>query len=1514
MLGISLGQIRGQVSELQSSLSEKVDGIAGHMLERLHPGRKNRRVWVKDGRAHIEVRGVHEPERAVMARMLEKTLRNVEGVDWAEVNGVLGRVVVMFDPEEGPSIDDLVDLIEDVEDMHEVGEQPFPHEKPDHPADIEPIIHTAVTLGADVVGIGVSVAEQALHLVPLPAEVPTIVSFAENQPRIRRFFESHIGPSATDLTLGLASAVTQAASQGPLALVVDMTHRANLMGELVSRRRTWERREGALQKRPESDPTDAVHHTKRPRRIPDGPVEVYSDWSGVATTAAFGTALAVTASPRRAASAYAAGLPKAARQGREAFAAHLGRILSQHDALVLDRRALRKLDRVDVLLLDARAMVTGRYLIAQVKPVGQGDESTVFRRASRLFRPERPFTLHRKGSMMVGTLADLEKERCEVHVDGVDDMVRSLRRTCDAVLGVVRNGVLIGVVGLQEELDPLAEQLVAQALHIGLTCALVGGTAHLAKRLLIPTRWARAGKSLSELRKFQREGHGVLAIGSGDIADVLYASDFAVGIDVPGVAIPWTSDVLTTPGLATAFIVLEAVGTAEDVSRRSAALAAAGSSVGGLWAMLGPASSSSTRASIPVNAAAFVSQIQGIASAELIGRKPPVVPRSRTPWHTMEPDIVLSALHTTSSGLARDEVGRRMQGPARPPHPVWRFLEAVEGELVNPLTPVLAVGAGLAAAVGSVADAGLVAGVTVANAIIGGAQRVRAEVSIEKLLELSSEHVTVRRREGTYRIDRQAVVRGDIVELSPGDIIPADCRVLHAEGLEVDESILTGESFPVMKSPAPVAGGAVADRTCMLYEGTTISSGTGVAVVVAVGSDTEIGMSLANAPEPPPSGVEARLNTLTKYTVPATIVSGAVVTGLSMFRRVPLQRAVSSGVSLMVAAVPEGLPLLATAAQLAAAHRLSKRGAMVRNPRTIEALGRVDTLCFDKTGTLTLGEINVQRVSDGMTDEHVDALTHRGRCVLAGGRRASPTVDGDGVKHLAHATDRAVIAGAVKRDIEADYDLPGWQMFGELAFDPARGYHAVIGGTDDTLWISVKGAPEIILPRCTTWRSPEGVVPMDRKALRTVEAEVERLANQGLRVLAVAERTATKRADVVDDRVYGMELLGLLGLADSVRPTTSQALQDLRASGVEVVMITGDHPSTARAIAKELGILNGHRVMTGVEIDALENAALDAILPDISVFARVTPTHKVRIVEAYQRIGRVVAMTGDGANDAPAIRLANTGIALGGRGSTAAKEAADLVVIDDRIETILDAIVEGRGMWAAVRDALGILVGGNLGEVGFTLATTAIAGESPLDTRQLLLVNLLTDMLPAMTIALRPPMDVNPEELLHEGPDVSLGSELIQQIALRSVLTAGAATSAWFLARLTGTKNHANTVALATLVGTQLGQTALVGGRSPIVLASAAASAGALAVIIETPVVNSFFGCSPLGPIGWGIALGTSAVATGGAVVLPWSAAKIDGFVRNRLMTEHGIVDVMSENGTHEGRSPITLPEMQPLH
>jgi cation-transporting ATPase I len=495
--------------------------------------------------------------------------------------------------------------------------------------------------------------------------------------------------------------------------------------------------------------------------------------------------------------------------------------------------------------------------------------------------------------------------------------------------------------------------------------------------------------------------------------------------------------------------------------------------------------------------------------------------------------------------------------------------------------------------------------------------------------------------------------------------------------------------------------------------------------------------------------------------------------------------------------------------------------------------------------------------------------------VLTAALRASPDTSSEDLLLLPHATDRAVLAGAQTAEVTAADGLGGWDVLGELAFDPERGFHAVIGTSPAGARVSVKGAPEVILPRCTSWVGPEGPVLLDAPIRRRLEAEVERLARRGLRVLAIAERPASNRSEVGDERVSGMELLGFLGLADSVRPTAAAAVVDLRAAGIDVVMITGDHPSTARAIGAELGIVNGHRVVTGPELDAMSDAQLDAALGEVSVFARVTPTDKVRIVRAYQRLGRVVAMTGDGANDAPAIRLAHAGIALGDRCSAAAREAADLVVVDDRIETILSAIVEGRALWASVRDALAILVGGNMGEVAFTVIATALAGDSPLGARQLLLVNLLTDMLPAMTIAMRPPANRSPEMLLHEGPDASLGSALVSQIALRGTMTAGGALGAWLVARGTGSQRRASTVSLVALIGAQLGQTAAVGGSSPLVLASTVASAAALAAIVQTPVVSQFFGCTPLGPVGWGISVGASAAATGASVAAPWALGRL---------------------------------------
>jgi cation-transporting ATPase I len=427
----------------------------------------------------------------------------------------------------------------------------------------------------------------------------------------------------------------------------------------------------------------------------------------------------------------------------------------------------------------------------------------------------------------------------------------------------------------------------------------------------------------------------------------------------------------------------------------------------------------------------------------------------------------------------------------------------------------------------------------------------------------------------------------------------------------------------------------------------------------------------------------------------------------------------------------------------------------------------------------------------------------------------------------------------------------------------------VLGHNHQSALLAVKGAPEVVLARSSSFQDGDGPVRMSATRRRRLMAEARRLARRGLRVLAVAERAVPAGTVLDEDLVDKVNYLGFLAYSDPVRATAAAAVRNLRRAGVDIVMMTGDHPNTAESIASELDLVNGKGIMTGPEVDDLGDEELAAAVPQVAVFARVTPLHKVRVVQALQHAGRVVAMTGDGANDAQAIRLADVGIAFGEQATPATREAADLLVTDNRIETIVEALLEGRALWASTREAAAILVGGNLGEIAFTVAGTVAAGRPPLNARQLLLVNLLTDAAPAMAIAVRQPTRPAPEELLREGPEASLGGPLVRDIAWRATITSAGATGAWLAARATGTRAHASTVAMTALVGAQLGQTLLVGGRDPVVLAAGLGSAALLAGVVQTPGLSHFFGCRPLGPLGWGISGAASAAATAAAAALP---------------------------------------------
>ena len=477
-------------------------------------------------------------------------------------------------------------------------------------------------------------------------------------------------------------------------------------------------------------------------------------------------------------------------------------------------------------------------------------------------------------------------------------------------------------------------------------------------------------------------------------------------------------------------------------------------------------------------------------------------------------------------------------------------------------------------------------------------------------------------------------------------------------------------------------------------------------------------------------------------------------------------------------------------------------------------------------------------------------------------------------KRLAHPTDCGLLEGAE----EAGLTLQEREPESSLPFEPSRGYHANLLRQEGRRLLCVKGSPETVLAASVQERTAIGPVLMDGAARERLMGVARDLAERGLRVLAVASRSLEEVAEppgpgcgqLTDVDVRDLEFVGYVALEDPIRETARGALADLRRAGVAAKIITGDHPATAAAIARELDLPTDGSVLTGPMLEGMNDAELQEAVLSASVFARITSMQKMQIVRALRQAGHVVAMTGDGANDAAAIRLAEVGIALGSRATEAARSAADIVVTDGRIETIVRAVLEGRALWRSVRDAVGLLVGSNLGEIGFTLFTGLREGRPALNTRQLLLMNLLTDIAPALAIAMRPPADLKPEYLLEEGPETSLGKALDQDILRTATVTSLSAAIARSAAGMAGDRQAANTVGLLTLVGTQLGQAMATRRTDGLNLLTGIGSLGALLATVQTPMLSQAFGCRPLGPLGL-LQAGTATVmGTGAGVLLPW--------------------------------------------
>ncbi|MEV0536493.1 cation-translocating P-type ATPase [Kitasatospora sp. NPDC050463] len=1332
--------------------------------------------------------------------------------------------------------------------------------EPVHPGHTGGIRSGALALACDAAGVTTAVAARVVHLRSTPRLVTAGVTLLHEDPRVRTVLRRRLGRSATDLVLAAANAAAHGIGQSPTALVLDAALRTSRLTEAVARAAAF----------------DAAHDTVcAPQRLSLAgrevarpaihrcPGEEYRDHAVTGTVLGAAGTLLFTRDVQEAAEALLAGNPKAARYGPDVFTAAFCAELAREGVLVRNLDRLRQLELVDTVVLHPEALRSTRRTVLDVHPNVDGwDHDRLWQAATT--------------ALESGEGLDLRP---------VPDQGES-----ETGLSVaVEQGKEIGTVLVGWEIDPLAEAALDAARRAGLHVVVqddgsLGDFGALADELV------GAERPLAEVvRDLQRGGRVVLTVahvpcgqataerqlspGSSEVLAGLLRSDIAVSLTDDRSAVVWGADVLLLRGLEGAWRLLAAIPVARTVGGHAKILAEAGAALAGLLVVTRGTRSKRLAFPLgfrlsPVNAAAAASLVSGWRAALRIGADRAPHPPPRVPWHALQPQEVLARLRDGARAAepgvparARQAVGRAARLPVfAPARLTVRLGAAVRVELNDPLTPVLLVGATASALLGSPVDALMVLGAMGVNALVGGVQRLRAERALSGL-QLSQRQrarkVVDADRDETREVEAERLLPGEVIELYTGDVVPADARLLVADDLEVDESSLTGESLPTGKQVDATPQAPVADRRCMVFEGTTVVAGHGRAVVVGTGDETEAGRAahLASRTRPAP-GVQARLHELTSRMLPFTLLGGAAVTGLSLLRGRPVREAVRGGLAVAVAAVPEGLPLVATVAQSAATRRLGRIGILVRTPRALEALGRMDTVCFDKTGTLTENRLHVVRVATEDGTEH-PANTAEAAPLLQAAALTARTPDREAGIH-AHSTDEAILGSTP----------PGspWTPVEVQPFEASRGYAAAVGTDPEGAGVLlVKGAPEVVLPAC---------------AGDAADDAARSLADDGLRVLAVASRRLAggeEPAEALGGSPEGLELLGFIGLADTPRPSSGPLVADLREAGVRPVMLTGDHPQTARAVALRLGWPQDVQIVTGGELAARDRAGRARLLRDCGVVARVAPEQKLHVIEALQADGRVVAMVGDGSNDAAAIRAADIGVGIAVRGSAAARNAADLVITSDDLSMLVDAVAEGRALWRSVADAISVLVGGNAGEIGFSVLGTLLSGGSPLSTRQILLVNLLTDMFPAMAVSVTPRDEAAEEGLngaaaLADSAPVgiaALGDPLTRQITNRGIVTTLGASTAWLIGTFTpGSARRTSTMALCGVVGAQLTQTVTGRRHNPLVLLTVLGSAAVLVALIETPLVSQFFGCTPLGPVAWaGVATAMGVAALGPRLV-----------------------------------------------
>ena len=638
---------------------------------------------------------------------------------------------------------------------------------------------------------------------------------------------------------------------------------------------------------------------------------------------------------------------------------------------------------------------------------------------------------------------------------------------------------------------------------------------------------------------------------------------------------------------------------------------------------------------------------------------------------------------------------------------------------------------------GELFEPALILLIVILNAIMGVVQESKAEKALDALKNMSAPHARVIRNGEETVIDASELVPGDIIRLEAGDFVPADARLIYSAGLKSEESALTGESVPSEKDAEAVVDkkAPIGDRTNMIFSGCSITYGTATAVVTATGMDTEMGKiaNLLEGESDAQTPLQKKLSQLGKYLGIVALAACAVIFVVGVANGIPVLEIFMTAVSLAVSAIPEGLPAIVTIVLSIGVQRMVKRGALIRRLPAVETLGGASVICSDKTGTLTQNRMTLTKAYvDGQAQtelisaensEAVKKLLTYGTLCCDG----SVIFHEDKEQHIGDPTETAIVFAAHKNGLPKDALNEQYPRLAEIPFDSDRKLMSTVNRIDGKNIVIVKGAFDMMAERCV------------KGDLSAAKEMTEKMSEDALRVLAIGYKEiddipATPSSEELEN---GLTFMGLVGMIDPPRPEAKEAVAICRKAGIKPVMITGDHVVTASAIAKELGILvEGDRAITGAELDAMTDSELDATVESISVYARVSPENKIRIVKAWQRKGQVVSMTGDGVNDAPALKAADIGCAMGITGTDVAKGAADMTLTDDNFATIVEAVREGRGIYANIKKVVGFLLGTNIGEVITVFVAMLLWHKTPLLSMQLLWINLVTDSLPAIALGM----------------------------------------------------------------------------------------------------------------------------------------------------------------------------------